>query len=205
MNDELYTIFGALTGYPQGTIALLKNRIRKNWCLSAGVTAPTNTITVTSATNLVTTTRDYWIGKPDGNAADKEVFRINSISGNTLTLNVTLTKPHPLTADPMTSHTVVEEDPGGLAGASNGPSVPVLIAGATTAQVGFITAHEQMHTEMLSDVNLFSNVMHYVLLGGLPLPSNKLGFRFKDQVQVNTGTSVPTPGAPPQNQWEDAR
>jgi hypothetical protein len=207
-NPETEKIYEELNndGAVFSDIVLLKDLFFRNWYISSSTSIGDTTIDVPATDGLLTGTgQSYSIKKPDG--TDKETFYIVSISGNTLTIdtdtstsgNQGLTKAHPLTADPKTSHTIVDElyETAGLS-SNRDTQRPALVVGATASGVGHLAAHEQMHGQGLSDVNCSGNVMHYTVnsIGSLP-------FRYKELVQVVTGTSNPKSGSPTDNQWND--
>ena len=210
-NDELDAIYTALTadGVTSADVVLLKESFPINWFISASVSVGDTKITVPGTQSLATVTQggSYALMKPDG--TDKEPFTITSINGNELTIdtdpttagNQGFTKAHPLTADPMTSHTIVDQTgTAGGVGADPDANRPALVVGATAAEIGYILAHEQTHALGLSDVNLGGNLMHFSTAFAV---DPKLSLRFLELVQVETGTSIPKPGSPKDNQWND--
>jgi len=188
-------------------IAIIKDNFPDRWYLNTSITAtagsPVTKFNVAGGASLIDTTEQWRIEGPNG--GNSEAFTIVSISGTELTIDTDagtpglqgLTSNHNVTADPMTSETLVATHT--VAGLGNNIAAdrPALIVGATANGIGEIAAHEQSHGQGMADVNDSTNTMHCntnTNFGNLP-------FRFMELQRVVTGVCG-TAMSGKDNQWE---
>lgn len=201
--SQIYTDLAAAAVHYSDSV-LLKDPFPDTWRIAAPVAAGDTNVTLTGGAGGLDTTDSFSIGSPTGGGA--ESFRIKGVSGQVITIDTDPGTPgnqgfasaHPKGADDATSHAVTSSL--NVVGLSSniGADRPALLVGSTVTNVAQLAAHEQMHGQGLADVNLVGNVMHYTAED----VEAKKPFRFKELVQVVTGTPNPKPGSPKDNQWE---
>jgi len=200
---QIYTDLAA-DGIHYTDAVLLKDSFPDVWRIASAVAVGDTNITLTGGAADLNTAEAFTIGSPTG--AGAESFRITARAGQVITIDTDSVTPgnqgfvsaHPLGADDAASHAV--RSPRDVIGLSSNIAAdrPALLVGSTAAVVGQLASHEHMHGQGLSDVNLAGNVMHWVKMAVNPMKP----FRFKELVQVITGTPDPKPGSPKDNQWE---